>query len=145
MGMLVKYSPEDNQAQNNEWEFDPNRVRQSEAELIEKRSGLTWDKWLEAIQAGSAAGRRVLLWHLLRREHHTLRLEDTPDFYMGELEIEYSLADLQKLRAQVEESSVDDGKKADILDRLDLEIASRLGKEEVGPEDMGKAPSEPGD
>lgn len=143
--MLVKYSPEDNQAQNNEWEFDPNRVRQSEAELIEKRSGLTWDKWLEAIQAGSAAGRRVLLWHLLRREHHTLRLEDTPDFYMGELEIEYSLADLQKLRAQVEESSVDDGKKADILDRLDLEIASRLGKEEVGPEDMGKAPSEPGD
>lgn len=139
--MLVKYRPADKPAENQDWEFDPGRVRQSEAEMIEKRSGLTWDKWVEAIQAGSAAARRVLLWHLLRKDHPTIRLEDTPDFYMDELELEYSLVDLQKLRAQVDEAAVDDSKKRELLDRLDLEIAGRLGKEEVGPEDLGKAPS----
>ena len=79
--MLVTYRPEDNADGVREWEFDPDRVRQSDAEMIEKRSGLpSWTKWVEAIQAGSASARRVLLWHLMRKEHHTLRLEDTPDF-----------------------------------------------------------------
>lgn len=140
--MLVKYTPEDNPAAAREWEFNPDRVRQSDAEMIEKRSGLaSWAAWVEAIQAGSAAARRVLLWHLMRQEHHTLRLEDVPDFYMGEVGIDYSLADLQKLRQQVVDSSMSDTDKAPTLDRLDLEIANRLGKETVGPEDMGKAPS----
>lgn len=124
-----------------EWEFDPNRVRQSDAEMIEKRSGQSWTKWVEAIQAGSAHARKVLLWHLLRKELHTLRLEDTPDFYMGELEIDYSLGDLQKLRQQVADSSMGDAEKANMLERLDLEIATRLGKEELDAEDLGKAPS----
>jgi hypothetical protein len=139
--MLVKYRPEGDPSANSDWEFDPDRVRQSEAELIERRSGLSWTKWVEAIQAGSASARRVLLWHLMRKQHHTIRLEDVPDFYMGELELDYSLADLQKLRQQITDSSLDDKTKAETLERLDLEIANRLGKEEVGPEDLGKAPS----
>jgi hypothetical protein len=138
--VLVKYMPE-GQETPTEWEFDPNRVRQSDAEMIEKRSGLSWMKWVESIQAGSAAARRVLLWHLMRKDHHTLRLEDTPDFYMGELEIDYSLADLQKLREQTVDSSLDDARKAEVLARLDVEIATRLGKEELDVEDLGKAPS----
>lgn len=141
--MLVTYKPE-NAEKPTEWEFDPNRVRQSEAEMIEKRSGLRWTQWVEAIQAGSASARRVLLWHLMRKDHHTLRLEDVPDFYMGELEIDYSLADLQRLRAQVSDAAMDDKTKAEVLERLDLEIAVRLGKEEVDPGDLGKAPSNDG-
>lgn len=140
--MLVTYRPEDNADGAKEWEFDPDRVRQSDAEMIEKRSGMpSWTKWVEAIQAGSASARRVLLWYLMRVDHHTLRLEDVPDFYMGEVEIDYSLRDLQKLRGQVTDSSMDDASKASTLERLDLEIANRLGKEEVGPEDLGKAHS----
>jgi hypothetical protein len=138
--VLVKYMPE-GQEQPTEWEFDPDRVRQSDAEMIEKRAGQRWNVWVEEIQAGSAASRRVLLWHLMRKQHHTLRLEDVPDFYMGELEIDYSLADLQKLRALVEESSLDDAEKTSRIQRLDLEIANRLSKEELDLGDLGKAPS----
>lgn len=141
--MLVTYRPGNGEVQT--WEFDPGRVRQSEAELIEKRAGHNWSTWVESIQSGNAASRRILLWHLMRKDHHTLRMEDTPDFYMDELEIEYSLADLQLLRNQVSESSMEDAEKDRIIDRLDLEIANRLGKEEVGPEDMGKAPSKSGE
>lgn len=139
--MLVKYMPE-GQAPT-EWDFNPDKVRVVEAEMIEKRSGLSWAKWVEAIQAGHAHARRVLLWHLQKKDHHTLRLEDV-DFCMGELEIDYSLSDLQKLRSQVADSSMDDKSKAEMLDRLDLEIATRLGKEELEAEDLGKAPSSEG-
>jgi hypothetical protein len=135
--MLVKYSPENGKPE--EWEFDPNRVRQSEAEMIEKRMGGTYQDWVRLIQAGDTRARRVLLWHLRRREHHTARFEDTPDFLFGELELDYSLADLQKIRQQMVDSSLSDDEKGEIIDRLDIEIAMRLGKEEVGPEDMGKA------
>lgn len=137
--MLVKYMPE-GQEKPTEWDFNPDRVRVTEAEMIEKRSGLSWSKWVEAIQAGNANARRVLLWHLQKKTHHTLRLEDV-DFCMGELEIDYSLTDLQVLRAKVEASSMSDKEKADVIDRLDLEIANRLDKEELDAEDLGKAPS----
>jgi hypothetical protein len=138
--MLVKYTPE-NEAEAREWDFDPNRIRQSDAEIIEKRYGQNWTKFVDAIQAGNAQARRVLLWHLMRKEHHTLRFEDTPDFFMGEVEIDYSLADLQKLRGQIVAAPVPDEEKQQILDRIDLEIGQRLGKEELAPEDLGKAPS----
>lgn len=137
--MLVKYTPE-GQSEPTEWDFNPDRVRSIDAEMIEKRSGLNYSKWVEAIQAGSAHARRVLLWHLQRKDHHTLRLEDV-DFFMGDLEIDYSVADLQKLRAQVDASAMDDVSKRDMLDRLDLEIANRLGKDELTADDLGKAPS----
>lgn len=139
--MLVKYRPEGSEDSGQDWEFDPNRVRQSDAEIIEKRSGMTWTKWVESIQSGSATSRKVLLWHLMRKDHHTLRLEDTPDFYMGELELDYSIADLQKLRAQIEAAPVDSAEKTSIIERLDAEIADRLGKKDLEESDLGKAPS----
>ncbi len=138
--MLVKFHPE-SQQDPTEWEFDPNKVRQSEAEIIEKRMGTTFQKWVELIQAGDSRARRVLLWVVMRREHHTMRYEDTPDFMLGELELDYSLSDLQRMRGRLLEAAVPDDEKTEILNKIDLEIAARLGKEEVGPEDLGKAPS----
>lgn len=141
--MLVKYRPE-GQEQPTEWDFDPKRVRQSEAELIEKRmpAGTTYQQWVGLVQAGDSRARRVLLWHLQRREHHTLRYEDSPDFYFGELEVDYSLAELRLLREQIVASTVDDAEKAQILNKLDLEIGEQLQDEEVSPQDVGKARSQ---
>lgn len=124
-----------------EWEFDPARVRQSAAEMIEKRSGLDYDKWVDAIQGGSSSARKVLLWHLMRQTHHTLSFADVPDFFMGEVEIDYSIADLQTLRVRVEASSLPDDEKTARIERLDLELANRLSKEELTPDDLGKAPA----
>lgn len=138
--MQVTYKPEDHPDRNQTWEFDPQRVRQSRAEMIEKRFGGRYSEWVEGVQRADSRARRVLLWHLMSMDHHTLKLEDVPDFMMGELEVDYALADLQRIRLQVSESSMDDATKETALERLDLEIATRMGRsvEELTPEDLGK-------
>lgn len=144
MTVQVTYKPKNSiKEAHRAWDFDPSDMLQSQAEMVEKRYGGRFSDWVKSVQAGEARARRVLLWHLLRLEHHTLRMEDVPDFRMGELEVEYSISDLQKLRTQVHESSMDDKTKEETLEALDLEIATRLGKtaDEVTPEDLGKAES----
>lgn len=139
--MLVKYMPEDKPAEHKEWEFDPNKVRRNRAEMIERRYGKRYSVWVAEIQAGEMAARAVLLFHLMNLDMPQFRWEDVPDFAFGELELDYALADLQKLRREVDESAMDDADKETTLRRLDLEIANRVGKdtEELTPEDMGKA------
>ena len=122
------------------WEFDPNRVRAVRAEMIEKRYGNRYAEWVTNVQRGEARARRVLLWHLMNLDHPHLKLEDVPDFMMGEVEVDYAISDLQRLRVEVSESAMDDKTKEETLERLDLEIATRLGKtlDEVTPEELGK-------
>jgi hypothetical protein len=139
--MLVKYMPEEDPSQGWEKEFDPNRVKAGRAEMIERRYGKRYSIFVSEIQAGEVAARRVLMWHLLSLEHPQFKMEDVPDFMFGELELDYSVADLQKLRREVEASSMDDAAKDETLERLDMEIATRLLKdtEELTAEDLGKA------
>lgn len=119
--MLVTYQPEGEPEQR--WEFDPGRVRVSEAEMMQRRAGMPWEQFRGACMVGDAVAHKVLLWHLLRREHHTLRYEDVPDFLMAELRVERSRAELLKMREQVERSGkIEPQDKADMLKGLDMEI-----------------------
>lgn len=138
--MQVTYKPEDHPDRARVWDFNPERVRQSRAEMIEKRFGGRYAEWVDGVQRANSRARKVLLWHLMNMEHPTVKLEDVPDFMMGELEVDYALGDLQKLRRQVAESAMDDATKEQTLERLDLEIATRMGKseDELTPEDLGK-------
>jgi hypothetical protein len=119
--MRVTYTPAGGDA--TLYDFDPDAVRASAAELIEKRYGDTYDKWRAAIVQGSIKARRVLLWHLTTLTHHTLRYEDTPDFAAGELVVELSKAELLALRAKVEKSNLES--RDELLSALDMEIAQR--------------------
>jgi hypothetical protein len=139
--MQVKYMPEDDPSKGWTKEFDPQRVKAGRAEMIERRYGKRYSVWVAEIQAGEVAARRILMWHLLSLDHPQFKLEDVPDFMFGELELDYSVSDLQKLRREVEASAMDDAAKSETLERLDLEIANRLLKEteELTAEDLGKA------
>lgn len=128
--MIVTYTPEDGDPQR--WEFDPGRVRQSEAEVVEKRCGTTYDKWRAAIVSGEAKARRVLLWHLLRRQHHTLRYEDTPDFYMDDLKVEHTRGELLTLRERVLKANLPEDERDAVLTALDIEITDAIAGEEEG-------------
>lgn len=144
--MWVTYKPEDQPAEAAQrWEFNPDRVRTSEAELIEKRYGANWDTWRNDVRAGSARARRVLLWHLIRRKHNTLRYEDTPDFYMDELLVEHSVAELLELKERLAKAKVDDeGMREQMATALDIEITDAMAREgiaEVG--DAGGKASSP--
>lgn len=144
--MLVKYMPQNEDGsprQGEDWEkeFNPQRIRQSRCEMIEKRYGARYSEWVKEVQAGEAKARRVLVWHLLSLDHPTFKMEDVPDFMFGELEVDYSVSDLQRIRNDVVESSMDDASKKETIDRLDIEIATRLLKptEELTAEELGKA------
>lgn len=149
--MFVTYKPESGDEQR--WEFDPAKVRQSAAEMIEKRygGGRTYEQWKAAVQQGESRARRVLLWHLMTRDHHTLRYEDVPDFLMGEFEVEFSLAELHALREQVLKVDAPDKQeeRENTLVALDIQITEAMAREGVvvgddedgEPEPVGKARS----
>lgn len=110
------------------WDFDPDNVTQSQAELVEKRYGQNWDSFLTDVRQGSARARKVLLWHLLRQVHHTLRIEDVPDFRMGDVKVEHSLDELLHIRDRVVKASLAEDEKEGILAALDLEITEAMGE-----------------
>lgn len=103
------------------FDFDPDRVRVSEAEIMEKRYGGTWTELRAGITQGNAKARRVLLWHLLRRTHHTLRYEDTPDFAFGDVKVEHEIHELAAMRDKIAKSN--HARKDELLSALDVEIA----------------------
>lgn len=92
--MIINYRPDGQPAQ--QWDWHADQVRSSEAELIEKRFDGTWDAFLLAVTQGSMRARRILLWHLLRIEHPTLKPEDV-DPLAGELVVEFDKGELQQM------------------------------------------------
>lgn len=125
--MFVTFKPEGEPEQR--WEFDPDRVASSKAEMIEKRAGMKWDEWRQAIQMGSARARRALLWHLFTLKHHTLRFEDMPDFAVGDLVIEHSVAEVQALIAKISKVKMDDEQREQVQAAFDIELAEAYARE----------------
>lgn len=141
--MLVTYKPEDNPEDVKSWVFKPGRVRQSEAAVIEKVYGQNWDQFCAEAQAGSIRARRVLLWHLMRRDHPVLRFEDVPDIYTDELLVEHSVEELRVVRERVEKSGLSEADREMALGVIDGQIADAEAREaEAGGE--GKATSNSG-
>lgn len=134
--VIITYTPAD--GEHVTYDFDPDNLRQSEAEMIEKRMGgeMTVEQWRAAVLQGNSRARRVLLWHLMRTVHHALRYEDVPDFRVGELKVEMTLGELTALRDRVERSKVDT--RDAMLAALDGEIEQRLAAGDVS-EAPGKA------
>jgi hypothetical protein len=122
----------------------PDEVTQSQAEMIEKRYGGRWDAFTEDVRAGGARARRVLLWHLQRQTHHTLRYEDTPDFRMGDLRSSSTWTSWLLIRERVMKSSLDaDQRRTTSWPALDIELTERMGEaaaDEPTELEPGKAP-----
>ena len=142
--MHVSYTPSnpadgDRQA----WDFDPGRVRASEAEVIEKRSGVRWETFLADVRGGSIKARRVLLWHLLRRAHPGLKFEDTPDFYADELVCTYSYVELARMRERVLKANLDAETREEVTTALDIEMTDAMARENLDDDSaaelLGKA------
>lgn len=127
--MKVTYKVADNDV--TVWEFNPDDTPQSQAELMEKRYGGNWDAFLTDVRSGSARARRVLLWHLLRRTHHTLRYEDVPDFPMGAVKVEHSVDELRFIRDRVLKAALPAEEREQILTALDIEITEVLSGDEL--------------
>jgi hypothetical protein len=139
--MLVTFQPE-GQEKPSEWQFRPQEVMQSQAEMIEKRSGMSFPEWTEALGKGNSKARKVLLWHLMTRDGQPVRIEEIPDFRYADLKVDPSLDEMQDIRETVLSSKdISDEDRATALEAVDAQIKKLTGKDEVGEEDLGKADS----
>jgi hypothetical protein len=122
------------------WTFDPDDLRQRDAEQIEIKSGVLFEQFREQVLVGGARARRVLVWHLLRQDHPTLKLDDV-DFRMRELEVEPELGELRDWRKQLLSSKgnrLSEEQRDQMLAAIDAELAAMAEKDGEVPEE-GKA------
>jgi hypothetical protein len=138
--LFVTYHP-DGASEPQRWEFRPGRVRETRAEMIERRyakligeKSAPFEQFRMAVLQESASARRVLLWHLRNLDHPALRIEDV-DPLRDELRIEASRSELEELRETLADAPMDDAQREMMLLAIDAQIAT-------APEDEGgKAPS----
>lgn len=123
--MKVTYKPDGAEPQ--VWTWDPGDVRQSEAEAIQRRFGGSWDEFSAAVRQNDARARRIMLWHFQRQTHPALRYEDTPDFRMRELEVEYDIDELVLIRDRLLRADLDEESRDMALAAVELEISDRMG------------------
>jgi hypothetical protein len=135
--VLVTYKPEGGGEQR--WEFDFNRVRRSEAIIIEKQygGGRTYVQFQMAAMQGSSEALTLLLWMLQRRDHPTLRFEDVPDFFLDEIELDFGAAEWRAMRDETAKS--DDPQAAMALAVAEQKLAEAEAREQAAGE--GKAAS----
>lgn len=132
--MWVEYKPEDPAVSGDggRWKFDADRVLGAHAEMIERRFGETWEQFTAAVVQGSVKARRVLLWYFRMKEHPGYRLEDLPDFYVGELKVTYGVADLAGIKEGILKASWDTPEqKEQALTAVDLMLSEAIAEEEA--------------
>lgn len=140
--MKVTYSPEGGEVQS--WTFRPAKVNSSQAIITQKAYGKPWEQFAAEVQQGDIAARRILLWHLMRADHPVTRLEDVPDFCVGELVIEHEADELRDMLASAEANSA--AMPADQRDMALGMLRAQLAAAEVAEPEAagGKASSKKG-
>jgi phosphodiesterase/alkaline phosphatase D-like protein len=140
--MFVTYTPQDPaDGEPREWTFTAGRVRASEAQLLEREFGENWDNFTMGVQSGSMKARRVLLWHLLRRDHPMLRFDDVPDFFADELTVEMEVAELAPMIDRISKANLPAEKREQIVAALDLAMSDAMAREDERVALAGKASS----
>jgi hypothetical protein len=138
--MFVTFSPADGDAQR--WSYDPDEVMASKAEMIEKRFGASWEAFGAAVIQGSMRARRVLLWHLMTLTHPSIRYEDVADFRSKDLLVEFSAAELVRMRDRLAKANLPEAEREQITTALDIQITDAMAREELDTRpaaDSGKA------
>ena len=139
--MQFVFAPEG--AEPKKWDFAPERMLNSEAEVIERKTGMRFAAWREAVLDGSMLAIHGLLYVLLKRENPTL-LWDQVVFTSSDCAWELEDAELARRRAELEEAS-----KTRELDEREYVMLAYLraigpdGEDEEPAEDEGEADPTP--
>jgi hypothetical protein len=129
------YTPDGGEAQT--WVYRPNKIRSTDAELIENRVNMPWGDFNQALARGSILCRRALLWHFLRQTHPTIRFEDV-DFALDELKLEFDRDEWATIREQVATTKLPSGTPEELRETMLAELDKQA---EGAPEPPGKAPA----
>jgi hypothetical protein len=128
------------------WLFDPDDVDFAEAERIEDAlGGMSWDDFLRGLVDNRARIRRVLLWHLQRRDHPDLQLADMPNYRMGDLVVEFGTAEIDRLIADARDMRGRAPERIDkLIESLEFErISAAVAEAAIEAGDVDADPKEP--
>jgi hypothetical protein len=100
--VYLVYQPEGSE-EPQRWAYNPRRLMSAEREVIEKRTGLPFAEFTQAVLKGSSLARRALLYVMLKRDHPTTKWDDV-DFAWDELRLEYSKQEYAQMIADASEN-----------------------------------------
>lgn len=126
------------------WLFDPDEVDVAEAERIEAELGASraWDDFVEGVLDNKVRARRVLLWHLRRRDHPdaVIAFRDVT-YRMGELKVELGSIEYDKIIESLRENpAVEAERKAAVIADLEADRAKALADEQAFSADPKESP-----
>jgi len=131
--VFLIYHPE-GQAEPQRWRYNPRRgLLAPEREDIERRTGMPYAEFTQAVLKGSSLCRRALLYVFLRRDHPKLKWEDV-QFEWDELKLEYSKQEWQTMR----DSAVERLHGEELAAALE-EFERLIEQADDDPEESGKA------
>jgi hypothetical protein len=110
------------------WQFDPDDLMESEAELIQKRYGGRYSDFAAGVRGGDSKARRILLWRHLCQTHPTMRLEDVPDYRRKQLVVEYDVDELLLIRDRILKSDLAAEDKDEHLAAVEHELSERMAE-----------------
>jgi hypothetical protein len=125
------------------WEkFRPGKMMTTEAEVVEKVTGMTFVAWGQALMEGSTLAGRALVWVLLKREDPTLRFRDVV-YSVDSLLLDLDEEEREKLRDRLEhDDSLDDDERDQLRAALG-ESEIRALDFEPEPDGSGNDPAPP--
>lgn len=130
--MYLVYTPEGSD-EPKRWKYQPKKLMSAEREMLERRTGMNFTEFTQAVVKGNSQCRRALLFMYLKREHPSVKYDDV-DFAWDELTLEHSKGELIEMRKSVEDT-VPAHLRESVLSKLDDEIAEAYDD----PDDEGKA------
>lgn len=114
--MIVTFTPTENDTRI--YEFKPRLLPNSDAELLEKLTGKTYQSFVQDVTSGNALARRALVFLFEKRTHPTLKWAAF-DFPYGAVEVEYDRDEYAAMREAIEaDTSLEDEDKAPIVAQL---------------------------
>ncbi|MEU9793834.1 hypothetical protein AB0E27_24935 [Streptomyces sparsogenes] len=142
--MIIVYAPEGGDERR--WDLKTARILATEAEAVERVTGLEWEQAKSKVLNGSMLATRAVAWVLLKRDEPTLRYAQfTPA--AAELAYELDGEEMAVIREEIEKNpEIGEDERAALLAQLDAagadenETGAETDPEEV-PKDSGAGAS----
>lgn len=136
--MIIVYAPSGGDT--HRWNLKDARILATEAEAIERVTGLEWAAARAKVVKGSMLALRALAWVLFKREQPTLKYSQFQPA-ADELTYEYDAEERAVIRKNIEDDDdLTAEEKAEILAEMDEEDARLAENEPADVEDPEEAP-----
>lgn len=128
--MILTFTPDEGEKQ--EWRFRGDKLMTTEAEAVEKVTGMSYAEFGERLLQGNPTARRAVVWVLRKRTEPTLRFGEV-DFPMGALQLDFE----DEEKAEMREAILAD-RKFSVAEKREALAELGFDDEIVDPSDLGK-------